>query len=733
MARTIGEVTAVLALNAQKFEDGIKSATQSLDNFGKNVTKIGGQMSLKLTAPIVGFGIAAVAAAARTEKLKRQLQTLVGSVDAGSAAFERLVQFAIKTPFELPELVKTNNMLIGFGLNARQAYESMELLGNVAAATGGNLNGMALAFGQAAAGGKLMTRDLWQLVNNGVPILKMLSDSMGVAEGAIMGMAEKGQITFPVVVKAFQEAAGEGGKYANAMKDVSMTIGGVLTNMKDSFGLAFAEIGTDLVEATRMKDILWALKDVIDGAVVKFKELSPAVKTSIFAFGGFVAILGPALIAIGQMSLGVSAIAGVLGALTAPVGLAILAIAALATSFLYVYENWEAFKERFKDASWWKNALIDLVKLFNTYNPFSAVLKAYNSFIGLFGVKGLPDPFEAANESLDAMKVDTNEYKNDFMSFGDSVISMSKRVGKNLIDYFVTPLNELQGFGDMAGLGDVGGKGGEGLGGGENAGLTMGSFTGFDSMGDPFKNTRTGASTFLDLMGPLRDRITEANSALTELQTRGEIFGDSAQQIAGSQLSFLRSEIERMRDAGVTSGEYYDFIMGKLNDTTKAYDAMADAAKSASITALDGITNLLGGMKELAGDSVALALLEIAAKTAQGIASAVAAGAGLVFPANIGAIATGVGAVLSGMAQAKQAISGVPKLARGGMVTGPTLAMIGDNASGREAVIPFERMGEFMNMMGGAQAINVNVTGEFSGDTLRFVMEKAEKDKLNLR
>jgi tape measure domain-containing protein len=41
-----------------------------------------------------------------------------------------------------------------------------------------------------------------------------------------------------------------------------------------------------------------------------------------------------------------------------------------------------------------------------------------------------------------------------------------------------------------------------------------------------------------------------------------------------------------------------------------------------------------------------------------------------------------------------------PKLAKGGMATGPMTAIIGDNASGKEAVVPFERMGEFLKMAG---------------------------------
>lgn len=52
----------------------------------------------------------------------------------------------------------------------------------------------------------------------------------------------------------------------------------------------------------------------------------------------------------------------------------------------------------------------------------------------------------------------------------------------------------------------------------------------------------------------------------------------------------------------------------------------------------------------------AFALAQIAADTARGISGAIAAGAGLLFPANLGAIASGIAAVISGAAQASQVL-----------------------------------------------------------------------------
>jgi hypothetical protein len=77
----------------------------------------------------------------------------------------------------------------------------------------------------------------------------------------------------------------------------------------------------------------------------------------------------------------------------------------------------------------------------------------------------------------------------------------------------------------------------------------------------------------------------------------------------------------------------------------------------------------------------AFALAQIAADTARGIASAVAAGAGLPFPANLGAIASGVAAVISGSVQAAQVMGEsveIPQVETGGA----DLGGLGGAASG---------------------------------------------------
>lgn len=61
------------------------------------------------------------------------------------------------------------------------------------------------------------------------------------------------------------------------------------------------------------------------------------------------------------------------------------------------------------------------------------------------------------------------------------------------------------------------------------------------------------------------------------------------------------------------------------------------------------------------------------------------------------------------------AAASIPKLAEGGIVNGPTIAMIGE--AGREAVVPLDRAGS-MGFGGGGPTVNITINGDVSGEEI---------------
>lgn len=94
--------------------------------------------------------------------------------------------------------------------------------------------------------------------------------------------------------------------------------------------------------------------------------------------------------------------------------------------------------------------------------------------------------------------------------------------------------------------------------------------------------------------------------------------------------------------------------------------------------------------------------------------------------------AAAAGAIVGGLFNAALSKIGPPKLARGGITTGETLAVVGDNPSGREAIIPFERMGEFLDMAGGG-GTRLSGIFEVRGQDLVLALDRANQTKSRIR
>ena len=95
-------------------------------------------------------------------------------------------------------------------------------------------------------------------------------------------------------------------------------------------------------------------------------------------------------------------------------------------------------------------------------------------------------------------------------------------------------------------------------------------------------------------------------------------------------------------------------------------------------------------------------------------------------------IAAGIAA--AGVAGVNALFNNLVKLKEGGMTLGPQLALIGDNPSGKEAVIPFEKMGRFLSMAGVHSAPQeVVVTGKISGRDILLTNERNSIQKTRQR
>lgn len=325
---TIAELMVEVGADIKRLERGLGKAQRQIQDVGRSMERVGSRLTATLTAPLAAVGGIALKSSADFEKLRQSMNILNGSVEEGARNFERLKRFSAETPFQLNDLAKAQNMLQGFGMSADDAFQSLSMIGDIAAVTGGSIEGIGIAFGQAAAEGRLMTRDIRQLINQGVPAIKLLADTMGVAQSDVLDLASQGEISFEILQKSFRQATTEGGIFANGMQKQSQTLSGVFSTMKDNINIALASIGDTM--SNLAKGIMQRVTDMAKA----FTQLDESTKQMITTAGLLVAAIGPAIFIIGKLTV-------VIGALVSPIGLAVAAIAGLIVIGKNMYDNWE--------------------------------------------------------------------------------------------------------------------------------------------------------------------------------------------------------------------------------------------------------------------------------------------------------------------------------------------------------------------------------------------------------
>ncbi len=159
-----------------------------------------------------------------------------------------------------------------------------------------------------------------------------------------------------------------------------------------AIGRALTPVFLQLIEAK--KQTIQQIRNM----VAAFQQLSPTVQRTIVNVLLFLAALGPTILIVGKLIAAVGAIGRALTLLTSPIGLTVLAIAALAAAAIYLITHWERVKLRM--VLMWtaiKEAVFDAV------DGVLGVLQTLTGWIPKLGdaVKDLRARFDAwADQSL---------------------------------------------------------------------------------------------------------------------------------------------------------------------------------------------------------------------------------------------------------------------------------------------------------------------------------------------
>ena len=228
----------------EKFGNHVRRARRRLQVATAKMKKA--LLSLKgvLTGLAIGAFVRQIFTAAATmERFEMQLKTLTGSGAKAKQIMAELQEVNKKSPFELPELVQASTKLKAYGVETENLVDMTERLGKISAGTRSDIGGIALAYGQALAKGKLMGEELRQFMERGVPVREELERMTGITGEAFDEAMRKGKFTSDMLTEAIKNMTGETGKFGDAFANTANSLDTKLSNMQDAFFRASAALG----------------------------------------------------------------------------------------------------------------------------------------------------------------------------------------------------------------------------------------------------------------------------------------------------------------------------------------------------------------------------------------------------------------------------------------------------------------------------------------------------------
>lgn len=760
-----------LTANIAPFRKGLNKAQRAMDKTGRKMQQFGKNMSAKVTAPIVALGAVSFNVFREFELEMAKVKAVSGATgEEFKSLSENAKELGRSTVFSAREVAGLQLEFAKLGFTAKQITGVTEATLNLAQASGSDLARSAEVAGSTLRAFNLdvsetgrVTDVMAKSFSTSSLDMETFAESMKfvapVAKSAGMSLEEtsamlavlanngiKGSQAGTALRRIISEIGGSGKPTTEAIKDLAAQ-GLNLADAKDEVGrsaqsalLVLANGVNQIAPTTKefenasgaakeMADIMdmtaagasKALGSAVEGLAIEFgglvsvaltpvikkltqlatflNELSPGMKKFIAIVAGIAAVAGPAIFILGSLTrainvlraatilqtIATTALSIAVNILTSPITLIVGLIAALAAGVIYVAYNFEAFSATAKNA---------IAKLVNAVIPkVNALIGAFNEAAEFFGAdKIMVEPFKKMEETAVPA----------FKSIGQVVTEVKKDLG-----LFKEETEET-----TESLGKLGAE-----------------------TDETTKSTKKGTRALTEYEKAMK-RINERSEYYASIrQVTGfdttpfeEDFGESDFEAEDHEENFekVQQGYARTRLAAMELSQGISQAMNQAAiDTIAGMGEIAGAIMMGEASFKDLGNFMLGQFANLLSQlgkmfieyGIALKGFQLATIT-MNPALAIAAGVALT------AVAGGIKAHMAKMAEGQ----GIPALAEGGIVTGPTLALIGEGKES-EAVIPLSKLGAMMQ--GGSQ--QVEVVGRISGSDILLSNERAQRNRTRKR
>ncbi len=194
------------------------------------------------------------------ENAQAKMSTFVDSSEQLDEIMKNVSDSVDGTAFSMDSAATVASGLFAAGIKeGDDMTKALKLVGDASQVSGRSMEEMGAIFNKIAANGKISGEELNQLSDSGIPILQMLSETMGVSTEEVRNLVSAGKVGFSEFEKAMEQGLG------GAAQKSGETFTSSLANLKSALSRVGAEIMTPLLEG--ITPVMNTFKDMIKNMV----------------------------------------------------------------------------------------------------------------------------------------------------------------------------------------------------------------------------------------------------------------------------------------------------------------------------------------------------------------------------------------------------------------------------------------------------------------------------------
>ena len=687
------KLRVILEAKSDKLVKALDKSSNKLKQFGADASRIGKKLSVGLTLPIAAAGGAAIKLASDFEESLNKVDVSFKKSSASVKEFSKttLTQFGIAQGTALDMAAMFGDMGTSMGLTTDQAAKMstsmVGLAGDLASFKNIQIEEATTALAAVFTGETESLKRLGIVMTEAN--LKQFALTQGITKNIKeMTQAEKTTLRYQYVINST----------GNAQGDFARTQGGAANQMR-IFTESLKEIGANLGQI--LLPAFTKMVTKVNGLLKAFMGLDEGTKKTILIITGIVAAVGPFLMMLGKLPGLLSLAAGGFRVLTA----AMIAnpILAVATAIAAVTVALVQYRKSQKEANKVALEQMDAAQLGEKIEA----LEKRKQALYKRGYKDGQHRVQIVQDEIDVYKKQL-VVVNEAIKANEDLEKQKNKTAAAPIQPAAGPVRQ-----QATGVSALG----------ATAGTTMGTTQQL--------NLDAGSSLLGEMQTVTTDPVAMLAASVAgsteELKSKLSAANEVV-RAKGIEQQLIAQEITAGMNAVINNG-----VQGIVSGLAEAVAAGGNVAGAMGKVLLEGIGNMAIQLGQLALSSgLAIEAIKAALKS---LAGPVAIAAGIALIA-LGSFVKGRAAAIGKSKGNTSTVSGprsgaVAAFANGGIVSGPTLGLMGEYAGAKsnpEVIAPLDKL---KNMIGSRQAQQVNVGGEFrlNGQDLVVALQRAEKQR----